>query len=89
MFANCGRAQYNGLRMRKAMGHACGMRKAMEAEIALSTSFLRKYLSVCAVRGQSQALLGRLDVIGPGAAAAAQTLGQRRNNALLLESDWA
>ena len=23
MFANCGRARYNGLRMRKAKGHAC------------------------------------------------------------------
>ena len=55
-----------------------GQLRTTEAEIALSTSFLRKSLSICAVRGQAQALLGRLDVIGPGAAAAAQ----RRNNAL-------
>ena len=54
-----------------------------EAEIALSTSFLRKSLSVCAVRGQARALLGRLDVIGAAAAA------QRRNNALRLEREWA
>ena len=49
--------------------------------------FLRKSLSVCAVRGQAQVLLGRLDleVIAPGGAAAAQ----RRNNALLLEKRWA
>ena len=62
-----------------------GQLRTEEAEIALSTSFLRKSLSVCAVRGQARALLGRLDVIGPGAAAAAQ----RRNNALRLEREWA
>ena len=56
-----------------------------EAEIALTTSFLRKNLSVCAVRGQARLLLGRLEVIGPGEAAAAV----RRNNALRLERSWA
>ena len=65
----------------------CGQPRSEEAEIALATSFLRKSLSVCAVRGQAQVLLGRLDleVIAPGGAAAAQ----RRNNALLLERRWA
>ena len=62
-----------------------GQLRSVEAEIALSTSFLRKTLSVCAVRGQARVLLGRLDVMGPGAAAAAM----RRNNALLLERRWA
>ena len=37
------------------------------------------------VRNQAKLLLGRLDVLGPGAAAAAL----RRNNALLLERRWA
>ena len=62
-----------------------GQLRTEEAEIALSTSFLRKSLSVCGVRGQARVLLGRLDVIGPGAAAAAS----RRNFALQLERRWA
>ena len=62
-----------------------GQLRSVEAEITLSTSFLRKTLSVCAVRGQARVLLGRLDVMGPGAAATAM----RRNNALLLERRWA
>ena len=62
-----------------------GQMRTEEAEIALSTSFLRKSLSVCGVRGQARVLLGRLDVIGPGAAAAAS----RRNFALQLERRWA
>ena len=56
-----------------------------EVEIARSTSFLRKSLFVYAVRGQARALLGRLEVIGPGAAAAAQ----KRNNAHCLERERA
>ena len=62
-----------------------GQVRIEEAEIALTTSFLRKSLSVCAVRGQARLLLGRLEVIGPGGAAAAV----RRNNALQLERRWA
>ena len=62
-----------------------GQVRSEEAEIALTTSFLRKSLSVCAVRGQARVLLGRLEVIGPGGAAAAM----RRNNALQLERRWA
>ena len=46
-----------------------GQVRSKEAEIALTTSFLRK--SVCAVRGQARVLLGRLEVIDPGGAAAA------------------
>ena len=62
-----------------------GQVRTEEAEIALTTSFLRKSLSVCGVRSQARLLLGRLDVLGPGAAAAAL----RRNNALQLERRWA
>ena len=62
-----------------------GQLRTEEAEIALTTSFLRKSLSVCGVRSQARLLLGRLDVLGPGAAAAAL----RRNNALQLERRWA
>ena len=43
-----------------------GQPRSEEAEIALATSFRRKSLSVCAVRGQAQVLLGRLEVIAPG-----------------------
>ena len=56
-----------------------------EAEIALTISLLQKSLSVWAVCSQAKLLLGRLDVVGPGAAAAAL----RRNNALHLERRWA
>ena len=62
-----------------------GQLRTEEAEIAITTSFIRKSLSVCAVRSQARLLLGRLEVIGPGAAAAAQ----RRNIALQLERRWA
>ena len=66
-------------------GRTRGQRRTEQAEIALTTSFLRKSLSVCGVRGQARVLLGRLDVIGPGAAAAAG----RRNFALQLERRWS
>ena len=56
-----------------------------EAELALTTSFLRRTLSVVGVRAQARLLLGRLGVIGPRAAAAAG----RRNFALNLERIWA
>ena len=62
-----------------------GQLRTEDAEIALTTSFLRKSLSVCAVRSAARLLLGRLEVIGPGGAAAAL----RRNNALQLERRWA
>ena len=62
-----------------------GQLRTEEAEIAITTSFLRKSLSVCSVRSQARLLLGRLEVIGPGTAAAAQ----RRNIALQLERRWA
>ena len=54
------------------------------AEIAITTSFIRRTLSVCGVRGQARTLLGRLEVLGPGAAAAAR----RCYFALELERRW-
>ena len=74
-------------RVRKAgplKGKRGQMRKE-EAELALTTSLLRRALSVVGVRAQARLLLGRLEVIGPGAAAAAG----RRNNALNQERIWA
>ena len=38
-----------------------------EAELAITTSFLRRTLSVVGLRAQAKLLLGRLEVIGPGA----------------------
>ena len=62
-----------------------GQVRTEEAELALTTSFLRRTLSVVGVRAQARLLLGRLEVIGPRAAAAAG----RRNYALNLERIWA
>ena len=62
-----------------------GLMRTEEAELALTTSLLRRALSVVGVRAQARLLLGRLEVIGPGAAAAAG----RRNNALNQERIWA
>ena len=44
-----------------------------EAELAITTSFLRRTISVAGVRVQAKLLLSRLEVIGPvtGVAAAA------------------
>ena len=61
-----------------------GQPRTEVAEMAINTAFLRRTLSVCAVRGQASTLLGRLEVLGPGTAAAAQ----RRNTALQLERVW-
>ena len=62
-----------------------GQMRTEEAELALTTSFLRRTLSVVGVRAQAKLLLGRLEVIGPGAGAAAG----RRNYSLHLERIWA
>ena len=62
-----------------------GQVRTEEAELAMTTSFLRRTLSVVGVRAQAKLLLGRLEVIGPGAGAAAG----RRNYSLNLERIWA
>ena len=59
------------------------MRKE-EAEIAITTGFLRRSLSVVGVKGQAATLLGRLEVLGKGGADAAR----RRSSALHLERMW-
>ena len=50
-----------------------GQVRTEEAELAITTSFLRRTISVAGVRAQAQLLLSRLEVIGPviGVAAAA------------------
>ena len=62
-----------------------GQLRTMESELALTTSLLRRALSVVGVKTQARLLLGRLETIGPGAAAAAG----RRNYAPNLERIWA
>ena len=62
-----------------------GQVRTEEAELAITTSFLRRSLSVVGVKAQAKLLLGRLEVIGPGAGAAAG----RRNYSLNLERIWA
>ena len=42
-----------------------GQERTEEAELAITTSFLRRTLSVVGVRAQAKLLLGRLEVIGP------------------------
>ena len=60
-----------------------GQVRSEEAELAITTSFLRRTISVAGVRAQAQLLLSRLEVLGPviGVAAAAG----RRSLALNLE----
>ena len=55
-----------------------------EAELAITTAFLKQTLSLVGVRAQARLLHGRLEVIGPGAAAAS-----RRNLALQMERTFA
>ena len=62
-----------------------GQLRMNESELALTTSLLRRALSVVGVKTQARLLLGRLETIGPGAAAAAG----RRNYAPNLERIWA
>ena len=62
-----------------------GKFRAEHAEVALVTSFLRRSLSVAAVKAQAFSLLGRLEGLGQGAAAA----GRRRSFALQQEWQWS
>ena len=53
-----------------------GQVRSEEAELAITTSFLRRTLSLVGVRALARLLLGQLEVIGSGAAAAiADTTG--------------
>ena len=61
-----------------------GVTRTEKAEIALTTAFLRRSLSVAAVKAQTLSLLGRLETLGPGATAAAS----RRTYAVQQERQW-
>ena len=60
-----------------------GQVRSEEAELAITTSFLRRTLSLAGVRSQSKLLLSRLEVIGP--VAGANAAAGRRSYALNLE----
>ena len=62
-----------------------GQLRTEKAEIAITTAFLRRTFSICAVKGQAFSLLGRLEGLGAGAAAA---LG-RRSYAAQQEQLWS
>ena len=51
----------------------------------LAVGYIRRKLSIAAVRAQSHSLLGRLEGLGPGAVAAAG----RRSKAMEQERIWA
>jgi hypothetical protein len=61
-----------------------GKRREEQAEIALMTAFLRRTVSVSAVKAQAFSLLGRLESLGSGTSEAAR----RRARALQLERSW-
>ena len=64
-----------------------GQVRSEEAELAITTSFLRRTLSTAGVRAQSKLLLSRLEVIGP--VAGAKAAAGRRSYALNLERRMA
>ena len=61
-----------------------GDSRSEEGEKAVAVSYIRKRVSVAAVKGQCISLLGRLEVLGPGTAAAAG----RRRWAQVQEQRW-
>ena len=61
-----------------------GDSRSEEGEKAVAVSYIRRRVSVAAVKGQCLSLLGRLEVLGPGAAAAAG----RRRWAQVQEQRW-
>ena len=69
-----------------------GQVRSEEAELAITTSFLGRTLSVAGVRAQSKLLLNRLEVIGPvhcTAVVGANAAAGRRSYALNLERRMA
>ena len=61
-----------------------GVTRSEEGEKAVAVSYIRRRVSVAAVKGQCVTLLGRLEVLGPGTAAAAG----RRGEAKAQELKW-
>ena len=62
-----------------------GQLRSEEPEMAITTAFLRRTLSICAVTGQAFSLLGRLEGLGTGGAAALT----RRSFAAQQEQMWS
>ena len=67
-----------------AAGGRRGDSRSEEGEKAVAVSYIRRRVSVAAVKGQCLSLLGRLEVLGPGCAAAAG----RRKWAQVQEQRW-
>eukprot|EP00092_Neocalanus_flemingeri_P000223 GFUD01000239.1.p1 GENE.GFUD01000239.1~~GFUD01000239.1.p1 ORF type:complete len:104 (+),score=30.09 GFUD01000239.1:232-543(+) len=61
-----------------------GVARSEEGEKSLAVSYIRRRVSVAAVKAQCHSLLGRLEVMGPGTAAAAG----RRWDAMAQEQAW-
>ena len=61
-----------------------GVTRSMEGEKSLVVSSIRRQLSVMAIKAQCSSLLGRLECLGQGTAAATS----RRHQALVLERRW-
>ena len=61
-----------------------GVMRSEQAERSVAVSSIRRRLGVAAVKGQTVSLLGRLQTLGPGTAAAAG----RRYQAMQLERSW-
>ena len=51
---------------------------------SMAVSYVRRHLSVAAVKAQCLSLLGRIEVMGPGT----NMLVERRRQALLLDEQW-
>ena len=62
-----------------------GVTRSEEGEKAMAVSFIRRTLSLAAVRAQSHSLLGRLEGMGRGVSAAVG----RRKEAMEVERRWA
>ena len=75
-------------RQQQALPQAAAARsgdsRSEEGEKAVAVSYIRRRVSVPAVKGQCISLLGRLEVLGPGTAAAAG----RRRWAQVQEQRW-
>ena len=62
-----------------------GQIRSEQAEISLTTAFIRRSLSIRAVKAQAFSLLGRIEVLGSGTNAA----NGRRNFAIQLERQYS
>ena len=72
------------VRVAGPQGSRKGVMRCEEGEKALVVAYIRRLVSVASVKAQCYFLLGRLEAVGPGAAAARG----RRNHALELEGRY-